>query len=72
MVSLLAVARDIANLCQFSLKATLGRASLTHRVHPSNAALTRAVEIVAEANGFAVVKGIDVGAVIRLPSPPGS
>jgi peptidoglycan hydrolase-like protein with peptidoglycan-binding domain len=33
---------------------------------------TRVVEIVAEANGFAVVKGIDAGAVIRLPSPPGS
>jgi peptidoglycan hydrolase-like protein with peptidoglycan-binding domain len=33
---------------------------------------TRVVEIVAEANGFAVVKGIEAGAVIRLPSPPGS
>jgi peptidoglycan hydrolase-like protein with peptidoglycan-binding domain len=30
------------------------------------------VTIVAEANGFAVVKGIEPGAVIRLPSPPGS
>jgi peptidoglycan hydrolase-like protein with peptidoglycan-binding domain len=33
---------------------------------------TRMVTIVAEANGFAVVKGIEVGAVIRLPSPPGT
>lgn len=32
----------------------------------------RVVTIVAEANGFAVVKGIEAGAVIRLPSPPGS
>jgi peptidoglycan hydrolase-like protein with peptidoglycan-binding domain len=30
------------------------------------------VTIVAEANGFAVVMGIEPGAVIRLPSPPGS
>ena len=30
------------------------------------------VTIVAEANGFSVVKGIQPGAVIRLPSPPGS
>jgi peptidoglycan hydrolase-like protein with peptidoglycan-binding domain len=30
------------------------------------------VTIVAEANGFAVVKGIEAGTVIRLPSPPGS
>ncbi len=29
------------------------------------------VTIVAEANGFAVVSGIEPGAVIRLPSPPG-
>jgi peptidoglycan hydrolase-like protein with peptidoglycan-binding domain len=31
---------------------------------------TRTVTIVAEANGFAVVKGIEAGAVIRLPAPP--
>lgn len=30
------------------------------------------VTIVAEANGFAVVSGIEAGTVIRLPSPPGS
>jgi peptidoglycan hydrolase-like protein with peptidoglycan-binding domain len=33
---------------------------------------TRTVTVVAEANGFAVVDGLDAGAIIRLPSPPGS